>query len=114
MRSTGIPRAIPISPVFQGSGYRTLRARREWARSPIDHASASEALTSASFKARRLLMRLARHLESDGSVPISASDPSVMRIRPVGTMLPQDDSWADATLKLMEAHGEYDYTIPAS
>ena len=50
MRSTGIPRAIPISPVFQGSGYRTLRARREWARSPIDHASASEALTSASFR----------------------------------------------------------------
>ena len=66
------------------------------------------------IQTRRLLMRLARHLESDGSVPISASDPSVMRIRPVGTMLPQDDSWADATLKLMEGHGEYDYTIPAS
>jgi phenylpropionate dioxygenase-like ring-hydroxylating dioxygenase large terminal subunit len=64
------------------------------------------------IQARRLLMRLARRFESDGSVPVSASDPSVMRVRSVGTLLGRDVSWVDATRKMMNARGDFGYPIP--
>ena len=65
------------------------------------------------IQARRLLMRLARLLNSDGVLPTSAADPSVMRVRSVGTVLARNVSWVDATRKLMTAHGGFGYEIPA-
>jgi len=53
------------------------------------------------IQARRLLMRLAQLFESEGSMPLSASDPSVMRVRPVGVVLAKDVNWVDATRELM-------------
>jgi hypothetical protein len=65
------------------------------------------------IQARRLLLRLARRFQSDGSVPVSASDPSVMRVRSVGTLLERNASWVDATRKMMNARGGFGYQIPA-
>lgn len=66
------------------------------------------------IQARRLLMRLARQLEADGVTPISAVDPSVMSVRPVGIVLARDSSWVDATRKAMQASGDYGYVIPGT
>jgi hypothetical protein len=55
------------------------------------------------IQARRLLMRLAKLLESEGTVPLSATDPSVMRVRSVGVVLAKDVNWVDATRELMNA-----------
>jgi len=60
------------------------------------------------IQARRLLMRLAQRLESEGSVPLSASDPSVMRVRSIGIVLAKDVNWIDATRELMSAPSELD------
>lgn len=65
------------------------------------------------IQARRVLKRLARSLEVDGTVPVSAEDPSVMRVRSVGMVLPRDVNWVDATRKLMAARGGFGYEIPA-
>jgi hypothetical protein len=48
-------------------------------------------------------MRLAKLLESEGTVPLSATDPSVMRVRSVGVVLAKDVNWVDATRELMNA-----------
>jgi phenylpropionate dioxygenase-like ring-hydroxylating dioxygenase large terminal subunit len=53
------------------------------------------------IQTRRLLIRLARELAADGSVPVSASDPSVMKVRSVGAVLKREEQWADATKALI-------------
>jgi phenylpropionate dioxygenase-like ring-hydroxylating dioxygenase large terminal subunit len=60
------------------------------------------------IQARRLLMRLARALESEGSIPLSASDPSVMRIRSVGAVLAKDVNWVDAMRKMMDVPEDFE------
>jgi phenylpropionate dioxygenase-like ring-hydroxylating dioxygenase large terminal subunit len=64
------------------------------------------------IRARRLLLRLARLHAADGDVPVSAADPSVYRIRSVGTTLPRDADWVASTRDLMKATGELGYAVP--
>jgi hypothetical protein len=66
------------------------------------------------IQARRLLMRLAHNLESDGTVPLSANDPSVVRVRSVGAVLAKDVNWIDGTRPMMNVPDDLDNAVPAN
>jgi phenylpropionate dioxygenase-like ring-hydroxylating dioxygenase large terminal subunit len=66
------------------------------------------------IQARRLLMRLAKLHESEGAIPLSASDPSVMRVRSVGIVLAKDVNWVDATRKIMNVPEDFSSAHPAN
>jgi phthalate 4,5-dioxygenase oxygenase subunit len=66
------------------------------------------------IRARRMLIRLAKLHAADGTIPVSATDPSAYAVRSVGTLLPRDADWATVAAPMMQTEGGFGYSIPTA